>query len=52
MATAKPRCTVSMDIELFREIEKFRNEHRFQTRSKAAVELIKLGLKSLITEKK
>lgn len=44
MATDKPRYTVSVDKELFQKIEDFRFEHRFQTRSEATVELIKLGL--------
>lgn len=44
MATDKPRYTVSVNKELFQQIEDFRFEHRFQTRSQATVELIKLGL--------
>ena len=44
MATDKPRYTVSVDNELFQQIEDFRFEHRFQTRSEATVELIRLGL--------
>lgn len=47
MATNKPRYTVSVDDELFQKIENFRFEHRFQTRSEATVELIRLGLESL-----
>lgn len=47
MATDKPRYTVSVDIELFQQIEDFRFEHRFQTRSEATVELIKLGLEKI-----
>ncbi len=47
MATSKPRYTVSVDNELFQRIENFRFEHRFQTRSEATVELIRLGLDSL-----
>ena len=49
MATEKPRYTVSVDRELFQKIEDFRFEHRFQTRSEATVELIRLGLESLKT---
>lgn len=44
MATEKPRYTVSVDKELFQQIEDYRFEHRFQTRSEATVELIRLGL--------
>ncbi len=47
MATNKPRYTVSVDNELFQRIENFRFERRFQTRSEATVELIRLGLDSL-----
>ena len=47
MATNKPRYTVSVDDELFQRIENFRFEHRFQTRSEATVELIRMGLDAL-----
>lgn len=50
MATDKPRYTVSVDNELFQRIEDFRFEHRFQTRSEATVELIRLGLETLKKE--
>lgn len=50
MATDKPRYTVSVDNEMFRQIEDFRFEHRFQTRSEATVELIRLGLEHLKKE--
>lgn len=50
MATDKPRYTVSVDNELFQQIEDFRFEHRFQTRSEATVELIRLGLEALMKE--
>ncbi len=51
MATDKPRYTVSVDKELFRKIEDFRFENRYQTRSEATVELIRLGLEALEKEK-
>ena len=41
MATDRPRYTVSVDNELFQQIEDFRFERRFQTRSEATVELIR-----------
>ena len=47
MATDRPRYTVSVDNELFREIEDFRFSNHFQTRSEATVELIRLGLEQL-----
>lgn len=50
MATSKPRYTVSVDDDLFRQIEDFRFEHRYQTRSEATVELIRLGLRQLEQE--
>lgn len=52
MATDKPRYTVSVDNELFQRIEDFRFENRFQTRSEATVELIRLGLESLEKEER
>ncbi|MDF2844776.1 MAG: hypothetical protein K0R00_3202 [Herbinix sp.] len=50
MATDKPRYTVSVDDDLFKQIEDFRFEQRFQTRSEATVELIRLGLEALKKE--
>lgn len=50
MATNKPRYTVSVDDEMFKAIENFRFENRFQTRSEATVELIRLGLEQLEKE--
>ena len=47
MPTNRPRYTVSVDDELFQRIEDFRYEHRYQTRSQATVELIRLGLEAL-----
>lgn len=47
MATNKPRYPISVDEELFQQIEDFRFGRRFQTRSEATVELIRLGLKYL-----
>ena len=50
MATSRPRYTVSVDEDLFRKIEDSRFEKRFQTRSEATVELIRLGLEALKRE--
>lgn len=52
MATDKHRYTVSVDDELFQKIEDFRFDHRFQTRSEATTELIRLGLEELKKEDK
>lgn len=47
MATDRPRYTISVDNELFQQIENFRFEYRYQTRSEATAELIRLGLQQL-----
>ncbi len=47
MATDRPRYTVSVDDEMFKAIEDFRFEKRFNSRSEATVELIRLGLEAL-----
>lgn len=51
MATNKPRFTISVDDDMFQEIEDFRFENRYKTRSEATVELIRLGLESMRTKK-
>lgn len=50
MATNRARYTVSVDDKMFQQIEDFRFERRFQTRSEATVELIRLGLAALEAE--
>ena len=50
MATDRPRYTESVDNDMFREIENFRFERRYQTRSEATVELIRLGLEAVKKE--
>ena len=47
MAPKRPRYMISVDNEMFNAIEDFRFEHRFQTRSEATAELIRLGLESI-----
>lgn len=47
MATTKPRYIVSVDDELFKQIEDFRYKNRYATRSQATCELIRRGLESL-----
>ena len=42
---------ISVDDDMFKEIEDFRFERRFQTRSEATAELIRLGLDSLKKER-
>lgn len=50
MATKKPRYMISVDDDMFKAIEDFRFERRFQTRSEATTELIRLGLEQLKKE--
>ena len=47
MATEKARYTVSVSNEMFQAIEDFRFRNRYQTRSEATAELIRLGLEAL-----
>lgn len=47
MATTRPRYTVSVDDELFKQIEDFRYRNRYATRSQATCELIRRGLASM-----
>lgn len=49
--TDRARYTVSLDSELFEKVENFRFDNRFQTRSQATVELIRLGLEAVEKEK-
>lgn len=51
MATKRPRYMISVDDDMFSAIEDFRFERRFQTRSEATAELIRLGLESLKRER-
>ena len=44
MATTRARYMISVDDEMLKAIEDFRFEHRYQTRSAATTELIRLGL--------
>jgi len=48
MATDNYRFTISVDEELFNEIEDFRFENRYQTRSEACMDILKLGLKAVM----
>ena len=43
MPTQKPRYTVVVDEDLLRQIDDFRFENRFPSRSAATLELIRLG---------
>ena len=45
MPTKKPRFIVTVDEDLFDQIEDFRFENRYQNRNAAMIELIRAGLK-------
>ncbi|MCL2343984.1 MAG: ribbon-helix-helix domain-containing protein [Firmicutes bacterium] len=47
MATKKPRYMISVDNKMFNAIEDFRFSNRFQTRSEATAELIRIGLETV-----
>lgn len=50
MATDKARYTVSVTDEMFEQIEDFRFKNRFQNRSDATAELIRIGLEQAMKE--
>ena len=47
MSTDKPRYTITVDDETFQKIENFRFDNRFQSRSVATLELVKMGMDTL-----
>lgn len=50
MPTEKPRYTIIVDEELLKEIDDFRFENRYPSRSAATLDLIRLGMESLKKE--
>ena len=50
MPTEKPRITVVVDDDMLRDIEDFRFENRYPSRSAAMVELIRLGIEQIKKE--
>ncbi|MBQ8617704.1 MAG: hypothetical protein IJ418_09350 [Clostridia bacterium] len=50
MPTDKPRITVVVDDDMLRDIEDFRFENRYPSRSAAMVELIRLGIEQIKKE--
>ncbi|MGI6260323.1 MAG: ribbon-helix-helix domain-containing protein [Acutalibacteraceae bacterium] len=52
MPTEKPRYTVIVDKELLKEIDDFRFENRYPSRSAATSELIRIGIEQLKKEQK
>ena len=51
MPTEKPRFCLTVDEELLKEIEDFRFENRYPSRSAATLALIRLGLQTLKNER-
>ena len=51
MPTEKPRYTVIVDEELLKQIDDFRFENRFPSRSAATLELIRRGIKQFEAER-
>lgn len=47
MPTQKPRYTIIVDDELLKQIDDFRFENRYPSRSAATLDLIRLGMKEL-----
>lgn len=47
MPTEKPRYCITVDEEMLKKIDDFRFDNRFNSRSQATLELIKLGLLKL-----
>ncbi|MCI9556320.1 hypothetical protein AALA82_01850 [Oscillospiraceae bacterium 50-16] len=52
MATQKPRYSITLDKDMFEEVENFRFEHRYQTRNQATIALIRLGLDAVREQQK
>ena len=50
MATEKPRYTVIVDEDLLRQIDDFRFENRYPSRSAATIELIRRGIDQIHKE--
>lgn len=50
MPTQKPRYTVIVDEKMLKEIDDFRFENRYPSRSAATLELIRLGMEQLKKE--
>lgn len=47
MPTEKPRFCITVDDDLLREIDDYRFNKRYNSRSQATLELIRLGLEAL-----
>ncbi len=47
MPTKMPRFTIAIPQDIFNELEDYRFEKRYASRSKATVDILKLGLEAL-----
>lgn len=47
MPTEKPRCCITVDDDMLKEIDDFRFANRYNSRSQATLELIRRGLAAL-----
>ncbi len=47
MPTEKPRYCITVDNEMLKEIDDFRFDNRYNSRSQATLELIRIGLEAL-----
>lgn len=47
MPTEKPRYSITVDEELLKQIDDFRFENRYSSRSAATLELIRLGVEQI-----
>lgn len=52
MPTEKPRFCITVDEELLKEIDDYRFENRYNSRSQATLDLIRLGLEHLKKQNK
>lgn len=52
MPTQKPRYTVIVDEDMLQEIDDFRFENRYPSRSAATLELIRMGLQQMEVKKR
>ncbi len=50
MPTEKPRYTIIVDEEMLKQIDDFRFENRYPSRSAATLELIRLGMEQIKKE--
>ena len=52
MPTEKPRYCITVDDEMLKEIDDFRFENRYNSRSQATLDLIRMGLQCLKKKEK